>query len=98
MLPAFDPASRPTPGSLTPQAGSLVVRGKVGGVWGAAQRRCREWVRAEPTSLHFVVAAALYWAVPSTVARLTALRLPHDDIFSAVVYLMWSGSAVASEQ
>jgi len=48
--------------------------------------------------LHFVVAAALYWAVPSTIARLTALRLPHEDIFSAVVYLMWSGSAVASEQ
>ena len=48
--------------------------------------------------MHLVVAAALYWAVPWAVARLTALRLPHEDIFSAVVYLMWSGSAAASEQ
>jgi hypothetical protein len=99
MLPAFDASSRPTPISLTPPAGSRAVwDGSVGGDSEKSGTRLRDLIRAEPTSLHFILAAAVYWMVPWAVAKLTGLRLAHDDIFSAVVYLMWSGSTAASQQ
>jgi hypothetical protein len=62
------------------------------------KNRVRDIVRAAPTPWHLVVAAAFYWATPWILSQLQNMSLPHDLLFSGVVYLMWSGSPAASER
>ena len=65
----------------------------------ARQRGRNRWrtaLRDDPTRVHLMAAAVLYWIVPWALARLQGIPLPHDGLFSAVVYLMWSGSPEAS--
>lgn len=60
--------------------------------------RFRDLLRVDPTPWRLIVAAAFYWATPLTLDRLQNISLPHDTVFSGVVYLMWSGSRAASER
>ena len=97
---AIDSAFHPAPVVLTPPTGNRRIPGgrrshrrhyhKKG--------RFRDILRAHPTPWHLIVAAAFYWATPLTLSRLHNVSLPHDTVFSGVVYLMWSGSRAASER
>jgi hypothetical protein len=83
---------------LTPPMGTR----RVSNGHGSSRRRgkkngLRDILRVEPTPWHLLVAAALYWATPALLSRLQKVFLPHDMLFSGVVYLMWSGSHTASE-
>ena len=48
-------------------------------------------IRGEPTAIHYLVAAVIYGLTPWLVAWVQHLPLPHDEMFSAVVYLMSGG-------
>jgi len=100
MPHAFDSAFHPAPGVLTPPTGARPVSRERG-----PQRRrhkkkngFRDLLRADPSPWHLIAAAAFYWATPSIVSWLQNVSLPHDTTFAGVVYLMWSGSKVASKR
>jgi hypothetical protein len=100
MSDAIEPSLIGLPVAFTPPTGShQVPRSR------SARRRrhkkthwFRDLLRVDPTPWHLVVAAAFYWATPLTLSRLQNVSLPHDMLFSGVVYLMWSGSHAASER
>ena len=101
MPHVFDSAINPAPGVLAPPTGARRVsreRGSHRRRRHTKENRFRDVLRADPTSWHLIAAAALYWAAPSIVSQLQRISLPHDMLFSGVVYLMWSGSPVASER
>ncbi len=91
---------RPTPVILTPPTGTRRIRTNSGHrkKRRSSIGRVRALIRAEPTAIHLLAAACLYWAVPAVLEALQTLPLPHDGIYAAVGYLMWSGSAGASER
>ena len=100
MDSTFRDLPRPTPVVLTPPTGTRRIRTHSGHRKKRRSRfeRLRDVIRADPTPLHLLVAACLYWAVPTVLEALQKLPLPHDSIYAAVGYLMWSGSAGASER
>jgi PAP2 superfamily protein len=48
-------------------------------------------VRAEPTAIHYLAAAAIYGLTPLIMVWLQNMALPHDAMFGAAVYLMSGG-------
>ena len=100
MPHALDSFVHPAPGVLTPPpAVRRVTRERRSRRHRYTKKsRIRNLLRADPTPWHLIVGAAFYWATPWIVSRLQNMSLPHDMVFSGVVYLMWSGSQVASER
>src|SRR5262245_50136551 len=101
MPHAFDSAVNSPIGVLTPPTGTRRASSRDHRPRRRRHKRknrFRDLLRADPTPWHLVVAAALYWAAPSILSRLQSVSLSHDMVFSGVVYLMWSGSKVASER
>src|SRR5437764_9557833 len=99
MPATYHPTIKTPPVVVTPPMGAPRVDA---GKRTASKRRSRKnfWslVRAEPTRLHLVGAAAIYWLVPWMLSELQGVALAHDGLFSAVVYLMWSGSPEAARR
>jgi hypothetical protein len=100
MPHAFDSAFGPASDVLTPPAGarSVLHDRQPRRRRHTKKNRFRDAFRAEPTPWHLLVAATFYWATPAIVSRLQNVSLPHDSMFSGVVYLMWSGSHAASDR
>lgn len=100
MPHALVSSSHPAPGVLTPPTGTRPVTRERHSRRHRHKKksRLRDVLRADPTPWHLIVAAAFYWATPWIVSQLQSMSLPHDIVFSGVVYLMWSGSPVASER
>ena len=97
MPHAFDSAFHPAPGVLTPPTGARPVWRERGPHRRRHKKnRFRDLLRADPSPWHLIAAAAVYWATPSLLSWLQNISLPHDTTFAGVVYLMWSGSKVAS--
>jgi len=92
MSARFPQPVRPSTTVLTPPTGSRTTSD-------APRRRkprtrlakARAALRGEPTAIHYLAAGVVYGVTPWLVAWLQHLPLPHDEVFSAVVYLVSGG-------
>lgn len=96
--PVRDHARHTSRIAFTPPTGSDALGGRTRPRPTRPRIAWRALAAAEPTPAHFAIAAVLYWSVPWLLARLEGIHLPHDRLFSAVLYLMWSGNPEALQR